>query len=258
MILGRDPKDWDIVVEGKAGPLVQELSRAFQARVVEYPRFLTFTLHFEDGTSLDVATARGESYPVPGRLPVVRPATLAEDPRRRDFTVNALYLMLNPAASPLFDPSGGLADLEAGIVRALHDKSFLDDPTRLYRAARYAGRYDWRVEERTLALIRAAARGKAPADVSPVRLRHELFHALLETDPLPGLRLLWDWGLWRFWDPGWKLTDDLTRRVKSAAPELEPRLAAFLGPDPGAAESWLKRVSCPTPLRRAVKKNLMG
>ena len=258
LLLGFIPKDWDVVVEGQAAPLVRAAEKRFQARVVEHPRFLTFTLHFPDGTHLDIATARAETYPTPGQLPVVRPATMADDARRRDFTSNALYLPLTPPQAALLDPAAGQTDMRANRLRVLHDQSFVDDPTRLFRAARYATRYGWNVEEKTLELIRRAVAEDRPKSVSLVRLRHELFRTLEEENPIPALRTTWDWGLWKFWDESWTYDETRINRLQSVPRESPPiqRLALFLGPAPSPAEESLKRFSTPVDLREKILKRL--
>ncbi len=107
-----------------------------------------------DGAPVDVARARTETYPQPGALPEVSPATLAEDLVRRDFTVNALAVPVDDPGA-LLDLHGGLDDLRAGLLRVMHDRSFADDPTRALRAARYAARLDLEPELGTLELLRA-------------------------------------------------------------------------------------------------------
>ncbi|MBK8576406.1 MAG: CCA tRNA nucleotidyltransferase [Elusimicrobia bacterium] len=260
LFLGFVPRDWDVVVEGQAALLVQRAAKALSARVVEHPRFMTFTLHFADGTHLDVATARAESYPTPGVLPVVRPATLAEDARRRDFTANALYLQLSFEPGVLLDPTGGQADMNAGVLRVLHDQSFVDDPTRLFRAARYSSRYGWAVEGKTLDLIYRAVAEDSPKSVSLVRLRHELFRILEEENPAPALRVTWEWGLWKYWDPTWEFNDTQIEKVKAAPRQSPPlqRLAVFLGPNPVTVAATLKRFSAPIELRKSVLGFLGG
>ena len=255
LLLNRPPKDWDVVVEGAAGPVVRDVAAAEDARVESHPAFLTFAIHFKDGTSLDVATARTETYARPGALPTVRPAALAEDFARRDFTVNAMACRATPAdRGRLEDPLGGRADLDRGLVRALHPKSFEDDPTRLYRAARYAARYGWSVEPDTAGWIDRAVREDRPALLSPVRRRNELFHLLEEDRPLAALQLLETWGLGRFAVPSY----DLNRVPASvwvgepSADRLARRLAGLLGPDPAVAEKALRAAQTPVPLRRRV------
>jgi tRNA nucleotidyltransferase (CCA-adding enzyme) len=254
LLLGGKPHDWDVVVAGPAAVLVRALAKIFSARVVEHPRFMTYTLHFSDRTFLDIATARTETYPVPGGLPVVRPADLEADAQRRDFSANALYVRLHPHPGALFDPTGGQVDLTAGRLRLLHDQSLVDDPTRLFRAARYAGRYAWGFETATEKLIADAIRRDLPASVSLVRLRHELFHLLEEEDPVPGLQLLWEWGAWKYWDPQWTWSDGLARAVRAVPRDIPPaqRLAAFLGPDPIRVRDALHRFSTPGDLKKKV------
>lgn len=258
LLMGRTPKDWDMVVEGKARPLVHLAAKKFSGRVIEHPRFLTFTLHFPDGTHLDVATARAETYPTPGVLPVVHPASIIDDAQRRDFTSNALYLCLNPNPGVLLDPTNGLGDMESKILRVLHDQSFVDDPTRLYRAARYAARYGWAVEPYTMELIHKAVAEDRPTSVSLVRLRHELFRILEEENPIPSLRATWDWGLWKYWDKSWTYTDGLAHSLQRAPRESPPiaRMAVLLGPNSDNAERALKRFSTPGDLRQKIIKRL--
>ena len=230
MILGRAPADWDVLADGDAGPLLVEAEKRFQvAKTVRHAAFLTATVHFSDGTALDVATARTETYPRPAALPVVKPAPLAEDFHRRDFTVNAMAVHLTPDRwGELEDPLRGREDLEKGTIRALHDRSFSDDPTRIFRAARYAGRYGWTVEPRTMDRIREALRENLPALLSPARRRNELTHLLTESDAGLAMKLLWDWGAWKYWSPSFHWTPAVATALSapSDAP-LIPRLAAL-------------------------------
>lgn len=205
LFLKRAPLDWDVVGEGDIASLVQAAAKRFSAGIVEHPAFLTFTLHFRDGTSLDVATSRRETYEKPALLPTVRSAKLKDDFQRRDFTVNAMAIHLTPDRwGELSDPLDGLKDLEKKMIRVLHAESFRDDPTRIYRAARYAGRYGYRVEPKTLKLIKSAVKAKLPALLSPARRRNELEHLLREADARSAMKLLRDWGLWAFWEKRWK------------------------------------------------------
>jgi len=119
---------------------------------------------------------------------------IADDFIRRDFTINAMSIWLNIGRwGELLDPFNGMGDLKKNIIRVLHEKSFIDDPTRLFRAARFAGRYAYRIEEKTLGLISACLKDGIPQLLSPVRRRHEFEMILKESDPKPALRLLIDW-----------------------------------------------------------------
>jgi len=217
LMLGREPLDWDVVAGGPADALVADAAKFFDAGVVQHPAFLTFTLHFPDKTSLDIATARKEVYPRAAALPVVEPADLKSDFFRRDFTVNAMALHVTPDRwGQMEDPFGGAEDLKKGLVRVLHKKSFLDDPTRLHRAARYAGRYGWAVDRAARRLIKESVDAEAPSFLSPARRRNELEHLLREPNPAPALKMLWDWGLWPFWSPRWKWSAFLPKALRAA------------------------------------------
>lgn len=231
MMLSRDPYDWDVMVEGDIGRLLKEGEVRFRvSKTVRHPAFLTATLHFEDGTLLDVVTARRETYPRPAALPDVRPAPLADDFRRRDFTVNAMALLITPGRwGELLDPLGGRRDLAAGLIRILHDESFDDDPTRIFRAARYAGRYGWAVEPDTLDRLRAAVKRERPSLLSAARRRNELVHLLEEPSCARAMELLWTWGLWSSWSPRWRWTPETARALGDfpGPDRLAPRLAAL-------------------------------
>jgi tRNA nucleotidyltransferase (CCA-adding enzyme) len=181
VLLGGVPRELDIVVEGDPAAALAALGGIS----VRYDRFGTATVTPEGGTrSHDVVRARRERYPHPGALPEVEPAGIDEDLLRRDFTVNATALRVTGGEPELRAVPGALDDLAAGVVRVLHDASFLDDPTRLWRAARYATRLGFAVDPHTAALAAAAD----PATVSGPRLGNELRHALREPEPLAVLR----------------------------------------------------------------------
>jgi tRNA nucleotidyltransferase (CCA-adding enzyme) len=185
LLLGRTRADLDFAVEGDAAAL----GRRLEGDVRAHERFATATVEV-DGVQLDLATARSETYPHPGALPEVRPASLSDDLARRDFTVNAMAVPLL-GEPELIDPHGGRADLERGLLRVLHDRSFADDPTRARRAARYAARYGFELEPRTADLLRDADL----ATVSGERAEAELRKLAREPQARHGFELLRDWGL---------------------------------------------------------------
>ena len=148
--------DLDLAVEGDPAPLLDALARATAIRPTRHDRFGAATLRL-GGVRIDLARTRRERYPRPGALPVVRPATIGEDLARRDFSVNAMALGLcGPRRAVLLDPFGGRGDLERGLIRVLHDRSFRDDPTRVIRACRYAARLEARLAPGTSARARVA------------------------------------------------------------------------------------------------------
>ena len=155
--------------------------------------------------SIDLARARAEAYPLPGALPEVRPAGLADDLARRDFTINAVAVALAEPGE-LIDPHGGIADLRSGLLRVLHDASFRDDPTRALRAARYSARLGFEIDDRTLELLRAADLETVSAD----RVAAELAQDRGRTGARGALELVRDWGLI-------ELDPELPARVAAAA-----------------------------------------
>lgn len=188
-LLGRPPGDeLDLVVEGEAIPLATEVGRALGARVVTHGRFGTAALELPHGGEIDLVSARTETYPVPGALPVVGPGTLSDDLARRDFTVNAMAVGLSGRADGvLADPHGGLADLDAAVIRAVRQGSFAEDPSRLVRAARYAARLGFALAPGT----EAEARATAPAlDHESARVGDELRRLLAEDAAAAALDLL--------------------------------------------------------------------
>jgi tRNA nucleotidyltransferase (CCA-adding enzyme) len=185
LLLGRGRADLDLVVEGDAFALAARLG----AEPLAHERFGTAKVRLE-GYEVDIAAARSEAYAAPGTLPEVAPAPLAEDLQRRDFTVNAMAIPL-AGETELIDPHGGGADLEAGLLRVLHPASFVDDPTRALRAARYASRLGLSLEPETEALLRATDLGT----ISDDRRRAELLRLAAEPEAVRGFGLLTGWGL---------------------------------------------------------------
>lgn len=175
-LIGISPREVDVVVERDAEGFARELGGV----VTVHAAFGTARAE-RDGWSVDVAAARSERYPRPGALPVVAPASLEQDLGRRDFAVNALAVKIDDGK--LLAVAGALEDLSAQRLRVLHDRSFLDDPTRVMRLARYAHRLGFSVEPHTAALARAARLDT----VSGARIGAELRLALGEGDPLAPL-----------------------------------------------------------------------
>ncbi len=187
LLLGRAPKNLDVAVEGDA----VAVARSLGGDVIEHEPFLTAETTL-GGMEIDLTSTRTESYPAPGALPEVKPASLREDLARRDFTVNAIAWPLQ-GDPELIDPLSGCDDLAAGLLRVLHDRSFIDDPTRALRAARYAARLDLEPEPRTAELLRGADLGSVSAD----RRAAELLKLASEPEAARGLQLAAEWGLVR-------------------------------------------------------------
>jgi len=196
LLLGELPVDLDLVVEGDALALARRVAGAGDFRLRLHTRFRTAVLEAPGGHRLDLASAREERYARAAALPRVRPAPLGTDLRRRDFTINAMALRLTPAGpEPLLDPLGGRHDLDAGLLRVLHPQSFADDPTRAFRAVRYAARLGFRLEKRTREWLReAVARGEV-RQLSAARLGAELSRLAAEERFPRGLEQLRRLGL---------------------------------------------------------------
>ncbi|MEP7225547.1 MAG: hypothetical protein ABI783_11405 [Actinomycetota bacterium] len=179
MLLGEPNFDVDIVVEGDAIALAGALADELGGRVRTHDKFGTAVVLYGEDERVDVVTARSESYDAPAVLPAVRPGSIDEDLRRRDFTINAMAVSLKTEPGLLVDPFEGQSDLEAERIRVLHDRSFIDDPTRILRAVRYEDRYGFRMDDETVALARDSIATGHVRGLSGARLREELI-ALLE------------------------------------------------------------------------------
>jgi tRNA nucleotidyltransferase (CCA-adding enzyme) len=242
LLLGRGRADLDLIVEGDAAALAAALG----AEPREHERFGTAKV-VVDGHELDIASARTETYAAPGALPDVSPAAgIEDDLRRRDFTINAMAIPLQ-GEPRVIDLHGGRADLEAGLLRALHTRSFVDDPTRAIRAARYAARFGLELEPGTAELLRASDLETVSAD----RRRAELLRLAAEDSAPAGLALLGAWGLVEPREGGFELAARAAELL--AAPpwsELVPRppalLAAALGPAGGERALAAKRPERPS------------
>jgi tRNA nucleotidyltransferase (CCA-adding enzyme) len=184
LLLHRPNMDLDLVVEGDGIAFARAFAKMVGADVVTHPRFGTAVVSFPDGFKLDVATARTEQYEQPGALPIVKPSSIEKDLYRRDFTINALAIRLDGSSfGELLDLYRGQRDLQRGEIRVLHARSFVDDPTRVFRAVRFEQRYGFRLGKETLALLKRAVRRKVFHRLSPSRLREEIILLLSEDDP---------------------------------------------------------------------------
>ncbi len=174
--------DVDVSVVGDAVSLARWLAAEARASVEVYERFGTATLYPEGVRGhIDFVTARHEWYEAPGALPSVRPGSIYDDLARRDFTINAMALTVTlQGVGPLLDPHGGLPDLEARLIRVLHDRSFLDDPTRIFRAVKLAVRLGFTVEPHTLDLLKQAVHEGALRALSVDRITNELLLVMKE------------------------------------------------------------------------------
>jgi tRNA nucleotidyltransferase (CCA-adding enzyme) len=241
LLLGRNRADIDLMVEGDATALAAELGGANS----EHDRFGTVKVDVA-GHEVDIVGARTETYEKPGALPTVTPAThIEEDLARRDFTINAMAIPLQ-GEPRLIDPYRGRHDLEKGVLRVLHDRSFVDDPTRAIRAARYASRFGFRLEPETEELLRQTDLTTVSAD----RRRTELERLAAEANACEGFELLGDWGVIDLRPGGIELMQAVDSLLKTPDwAEIVPReralVAAALGP--AGAEEVLASMWVPKP-----------
>jgi tRNA nucleotidyltransferase (CCA-adding enzyme) len=243
LLLGRGVRDVDLVVEGDARGLAEAVAAAEGGTVLGHAAFGTAKwTPAGGGTPLDLATARTETYPSPACLPVVAPAGLDADLARRDFSINAMALgTWGAQAGELRDPHGGQADLDAGVLRILHPRSFEDDPTRALRAARFAARFSLALEPRTAAWLAEAVATGAFLPLGAERLGAELDRLLHEPDPVEALRRLGAWGLAPVVLPGLGIDEEMLS--EAAALVAACAEASALAPDaraPVADALWMR------------------
>lgn len=225
LLLGRTPRELDVVVArdsaGFAAAIAGELAGRLPQPpgIVEHERFATAVVEWPDGR-IDIAQRRAETYPAPGTLPDVRPGSAEEDLQRRDFTVNAIAVPLTGARQgELLHAEHALEDLRERQLRVLHRRSFLDDPTRLLRLARYRARLGFQTEALTAQLAEEAIEAGALGSVSRARVGAEIRLALGERDGLAALSRACELGVFEALDARLRLDEALAGRALSLLPE---------------------------------------
>jgi tRNA nucleotidyltransferase (CCA-adding enzyme) len=180
ILLGRPAVDVDLTLETGGSTLARALAKRIEGRVRSFPQFLTYKVTSSGYPEIDITTARKERYRKPGALPAVTAGRLKDDLLRRDFSINAIAVDLTDGA--MHDPARGENDIRDRVVRVLHDRSFIDDPTRIFRAARLAARLGFTIEPHTAELMHAAIEAGALDTISKERIWRELFLAMDETE----------------------------------------------------------------------------
>ncbi|MCE5203841.1 MAG: CBS domain-containing protein [Actinomycetia bacterium] len=195
MLLGRPNLDVDVVIEGDGLAFSQRVAELLGWHVKVHRRFGTAVLVVNRTLHVDVTSARTEYYTRPGALPTVERSSLRQDLFRRDFSINAMAASIAPDSfGAIVDPFGGLGDLERGVIRSLHSLSFVEDPTRVLRAARFETKYAFKIDGPTEALLRQAVDMQMLEEVSGARLREELLDIIDEEHVAPVLSRLEDFG----------------------------------------------------------------
>jgi tRNA nucleotidyltransferase (CCA-adding enzyme) len=191
IISGFPIRDLDFTVQGNPLKLQKELERAGVAIVAEDDDLKSLYLTLPGNVRAEISMARTERYEKTGKPPLISPSTIIEDLRRRDFTINAMALSLNPGSRGLLmDPYNGAADIEAKLLRILHNYAFVEDPSRLIRATRLAARFHWPLEERTQARFDSARENKYIEYITNRAIGHEITQLAYEDDPLHLVRVL--------------------------------------------------------------------
>jgi tRNA nucleotidyltransferase (CCA-adding enzyme) len=236
-VLMEEPNfDVDVAVEGDGIALGRALARELGGRVVPHEKFGTAIVLYGDGGRIDVATARTEFYDYPGALPTVEQASIRQDLYRRDFTINAMAVSLRGSDfGRLVDYFGGHRDLADGVVRVLHNLSFIDDPTRIFRAIRYETRYGFHMDAHTLSLARACVEMDLVGELSSARLRDELQALLSEERVADSVRRMADLGIDRAIHPRLAADEEAVALIE----RLDAARAAF-APD---APIWRLRLA---------------
>jgi len=212
LLLGIENLDLDLVVEGDGIAFSRKLGDMLHAKVKVHERFGTAILMLPDGFKLDVATARTEYYEYPTALPTVEQSSIKKDLYRRDFTINALAVRLNGKGfGDVLDFYGGQRDLNDKVIRVLHGLSFVEDPTRVFRAIRFETRFGFHLGKDTAALITGAVKMSLFHRLSGHRLLEELKLLLDEREPKQAIKRLAEFGLLRFVHPKLSWSDRLDK-----------------------------------------------
>jgi tRNA nucleotidyltransferase (CCA-adding enzyme) len=237
LLLGARNEDLDLTVEGDGVAFARRLAIALGGISKAPSEFGTAVVVAPDGRKVDVATARRESYKHPAALPTVEPGSLRDDLFRRDFSLNAMAFALNgPEAFVLLDWHGGMADLSEGVIRVLHNRSFRDDPTRMFRAIRLEQRFGFTLHPHTLRLLHRAVDKRWIERLSGARLWRELRLMLEGESPVRCLERLHELQILPQIDASLTLSSaQLTALTRVAEARVE---LAELVPEP-AMRAWL-------------------
>ena len=210
LLMGIENFDLDIVVEGDGIRLAEEFEKRFPCRIRTHRKFGTAIILFPTGTKVDVATARLEIYEAPAALPTVERGSIKMDLYRRDFTINTLAIQFNPGAfGELIDFFGGVKDIKEKVVRVLHNLSFVEDPTRVFRAIRFEQRLGFQIAKHTQNLMKNSVKMGFMERLSGGRVFSELILILQEDDPVPALKRMKDFDLFRFLHPRLKFDEEV-------------------------------------------------
>jgi tRNA nucleotidyltransferase/poly(A) polymerase len=236
IISGFPIRDLDFTVQGNPLKLQKEFERsgAVIGGTDDDLKILYLTL--PGGVRAEISPARTERYEKTGKPPIIAPATIIEDLRRRDFTVNAMALSLNPGSRGLLlDPFNGAADIEAKLVRVLHNYAFVEDPSRLIRASRFSARFHWPLEERTQARYDSAKENNYIEYITNRAIGYEIEQLAYEDDPLNVVRILEKEGWLKVLSAHWTTAKIDTSGLSELVHTRQQMNELGYTPDPAAA-----------------------
>src|SRR6266536_4152543 len=236
IISGFAIRDLDFTVQGNPLKLQKDFERAGAVIGGSDDDFKTLYLTLPGGVRAEVSSARIERYEKTGKPPVVSPATIIEDLRRRDFTVNAMALSLNPGSRGLLmDPFNGAADIEAKLLRVLHNYAFVEDSSRLIRASRFAARFHWPMEERTQARYESAKENNYIEYITHRAFGYEVEQLGYEDDPLNVIRVLEKEGWVKVLNAHWTTAKVDTNGLSQLMKTRQQMVELGYAPDPAPA-----------------------
>lgn len=236
IISGFPIRDLDFTVQGHPLKLQKELERAGSVIGGADDDFEVVYVTLPGGVRAEISSARIERYEKTGKPPLITPATIIEDLRRRDFTVNAMALSLNPGSRGLLmDPFNGAADIEAKLVRILHNYAFVEDPSRLIRASRFSARFQWPFEERTQARYDSAKENNYIEYISHRAIGYEIEQLAYEDDPLNVVRVLEKEGWLKVLSPHWTTAKVDTNSLSALMKTRQQMVDLGYAPDPAPA-----------------------
>jgi tRNA nucleotidyltransferase (CCA-adding enzyme) len=236
IISGFSIRDLDFTIQGNPLKLQKDLEKAGARITAVEEDIRTIFIALPGNARAEISMARTEHFEKTGKPPLVAPATIHEDLRRRDFTINAMALSLNEGSRGLLlDPFNGVADIEAKLIRILHNYSFLEDPSRLIRATRFAARFHWPLEERTQARYDAAREGKYIDHILRSSIGHEIAALAHEDDPLHVVKMLEKEGYLEVLHPHWTTAKVDTNGITALMKTRQQMVDLGYAPDAGPA-----------------------
>jgi tRNA nucleotidyltransferase (CCA-adding enzyme) len=239
LLRGEENLDLDIVIEGDGILFARTIGEKLHAKVRTHQKFGTAQI-FPDTFKLDVATARTEYYESPAALPKVETSSIKKDLYRRDFTINTLAVKLNPRDfGILTDFFGGQRDLREKAIRVLHNLSFVEDPTRAFRAVRFSERFGFKISKHTENLIKSTIEMNLFDKLSGPRLYEELLLSFKETDPIRTLKRVSEFGLLKVIHPNLVFTEELEATLGSMHETLSWFNLLFLEEKPDTGVLYL-------------------